>query len=110
MKKVTMSMIKSGLITGIGTTLTIAATAKVTNVVYEATEDYNLACSAGAGTAVAGITATATGVILQVDHDMKTWDAQDHVDCRKMTEGLHAVTEGLDVVSKAMKIASIFSR
>lgn len=110
MKKVTLSMAKSAAITAAGTVLTCVATAKVTDVVYAATEDYNLACSAGAGTAVAGITATAVGVIVQVDHDMNTWTAQDHADCRKMTNGLHTVTEGLDIVSKAMKITSIFSR
>ena len=110
MKKVTMSMAKSAAVMFGGTAVTVVASAKVTDAVYNATNDYNLACSAGAGAAVVGIGATSVATIAIIDHDVKDWTAQDHEDARKLRNGLNTVTDGMDLVSKAMKVASFFSR
>ena len=110
MNKATITTIKATAVGLAGTALTVGATAKVTDMVYDATNDWSLACTAGTGTALAGVGATTVATIAVVDHDTKSWTSQDYADARRLSHGLNVVTDGLDLMSKALKVASFFSR
>lgn len=110
MKKATLTTVKATVVGLAGTALTIGATAKVTDAVYDSTNDWSLACSAGTGTALVGMGATTIAAIGVVEHDTKDWTAEDYKDAQNLSKGLNVVTDGLDLMSKALKVASFFSR
>lgn len=110
MNKITLSGIKCSAIALGGTFATMAASTKVTKVVYDMTDSYDKACAAGTMVGAAGMVATVGTTLAVAEADSKKFTDRDAEQAAKINRALDSAGSGLKTVSNALRVAAFFTR
>lgn len=109
MNRISVSAIKATAIGLVGSAASVGIGLKVSDIVYEKTEDLNVALTVGTAAGAVGLCATGAAMIQVVENDSKNYTDEDHKAAQRVNDALDTTSKGLKAVSNAMKLAAFLA-